>query len=204
MTRLHVFNAPSITDSLRIFYIGRPAGWEHYELKQADSGFALTSDYEYADRGRRNHLQLTLPTGQHYALKTYEGARLTDSSRTVTTSIAFEGPVATVTRGGKASKSVIPPVACAVSAYAPTAQHLPLIRYWKSHGRPATMAIVPADPNPVIIQKQLAHFVAKKTVAGMTNMELENISNIRTVRFVMKDGKIFESARLWSAAGFNL
>jgi imidazolonepropionase-like amidohydrolase len=32
---------------------------------------------------------------------------------------------------------------------------------------------------------------------------LENISNIRSVRFVMKDGKMFESAELWTAAGFK-
>jgi len=32
---------------------------------------------------------------------------------------------------------------------------------------------------------------------------LENISNVRTVRFVMKDGKMFESAALWTAAGFT-
>jgi imidazolonepropionase-like amidohydrolase len=32
---------------------------------------------------------------------------------------------------------------------------------------------------------------------------LENISNIRTGRFVMKDGKLFESAALWTAAGFK-
>ena len=32
---------------------------------------------------------------------------------------------------------------------------------------------------------------------------LENISNIRTVRFVMKDGRMFESAALWTAAGFK-
>jgi imidazolonepropionase-like amidohydrolase len=32
---------------------------------------------------------------------------------------------------------------------------------------------------------------------------LDNISNIRTVRFVMKDGKMFESAALWTIAGFK-
>jgi imidazolonepropionase-like amidohydrolase len=32
---------------------------------------------------------------------------------------------------------------------------------------------------------------------------LDNISNIRTVRFVMKDGRMFESAALWTAAGFT-
>ena len=32
---------------------------------------------------------------------------------------------------------------------------------------------------------------------------LENISNVRSVRFVMKGGKMFESAALWTAAGFK-
>jgi imidazolonepropionase-like amidohydrolase len=32
---------------------------------------------------------------------------------------------------------------------------------------------------------------------------LENISNIRSVRFVVKDGRMFASAALWAAAGFN-
>jgi len=32
---------------------------------------------------------------------------------------------------------------------------------------------------------------------------LENISNIRSARFVMKDGKMFESAALWTEAGFK-
>ena len=45
----------AIADSLRIFYIGRPAGWERYELKPRDGGgMTLTSDYDYVDRGRRN------------------------------------------------------------------------------------------------------------------------------------------------------
>src|SRR3954454_5061345 len=77
----------SLSDSLRIFYIGRPAGWEHYELKPSSAGMTLTSDYDYVDRGRRNHTQLTMNVGNDYSLKSYESARLTDSSRTVTTSI---------------------------------------------------------------------------------------------------------------------
>lgn len=32
---------------------------------------------------------------------------------------------------------------------------------------------------------------------------LDNISNIRAVRFVMKDGRMFESAAPWIAAGFT-
>ena len=59
--------AVSIVDSLRIFYIGRPAGWERYELKPSAGGMTLTSDYDYVDRGRRNHTQLTINVANDYA-----------------------------------------------------------------------------------------------------------------------------------------
>ena len=144
----------AIVDSLRILYIGRPAGWEHYELAPSDGGMTLTSDYDYVDRGRRNHTQLTLTTGNDYALRTFETVRITDSSRTVSASVEFNGARAKVVRGGKAADVTIPAVAYAVSSYFPTAQHLALIRYWQSHGRPRTIAVVPGDPNPVTIRQR--------------------------------------------------
>src|SRR5678815_5427773 len=144
----------TISDSLRIFYIGRPAGWEHYELKPSATGVTLTSDYDYVDRGRRNHSQLTLTAGNDYSLKKYETVRLTDTSRTVVTSIEFDGTHAKVMRNSKSTDVAIPAVAYAVSSYSPTAQHVALIRYWESHGRPKTMAIVPGDPNPVTIKRR--------------------------------------------------
>src|SRR4051812_24214028 len=142
----------SLSDSLRIFYIGRPAGWEHYELKPSSAGMTLTSDYDYVDRGRRNHTQLTINTTNDYALKTFEIDRVTDTSRTAVTSVEFDGTHAKVTRATKSVEVTVPTVAYAVSSYAPTAQHLALIRYWKSHGKPKTIAIVPGDPNPVTIK----------------------------------------------------
>ena len=146
--------ATAIVDSLKIFYIGRPAGWEHYELEPSDGGMTLTSDYDYVDRGRRNHTQLTMSVGNDYALKTLETVRITDTSRTVATSVEFNGARAKFLRNGKSADVAIPAVAYAVSSYFPTAQHLALIRYWESHGRPATMAVVPGDPNPVAIRKR--------------------------------------------------
>ena len=146
--------ATAIVDSLRIFYIGRPAGWEHYELSPSDGGLTLTSDYDYVDRGRRNHTQLAMNVGSDYSLKTFETVRITDTSRTVATSVEFNGARAKFLRNGKSADVAIPAVAYAVSSYFPTAQHLALIRYWESHGRPATIAVVPGDPNPVTIRKR--------------------------------------------------
>ena len=154
----------TVSDSLRIFYIGRPAGWEHYELTQSDggAGYTLTSDYDYVDRGRRNHTALTITTDADYGLKTFETFRVTDTSRTPLISITFSEPASSgpsssarsahVVRGRAATDVAIPNIAYAVSSYQPTVQNLALIRYWEAHKRPATIAVVPGDPNPVTIK----------------------------------------------------
>ena len=143
-----------MADSLRIFYIGRPAGWERYELKPSEGGMTLSSDYDYVDRGRRNHTRLSESLTADFAVKTLEIARFTDTSRTIVTSVELSGGRAKFTRASKTTEVAVPPIAFAISAYAPTAQHLPLIRYWESHGRPKTIAVVPGDPNPVTIKRR--------------------------------------------------
>ncbi|MEP6762848.1 MAG: hypothetical protein ABJB66_00995, partial [Gemmatimonadaceae bacterium] len=147
--------ATSIVDSLQIFYIGRPAGWEHYELKPTEGGdgVMITSDYDYVDRGRRNHSALVMSVANDYAIRKFEQFRITDSARTVTTSVEFDGTHAKMLRNNKTTDVTIPAVAYVVSSYSPTAQHLGLIRYWEAHGMPKTIAIVPGDPNPVTIRK---------------------------------------------------
>jgi len=180
----HSSRVDTVSDSLRIFYIGRPAGWEHYALKSADGGMALTSDYDYVDRGRRNHVQLAMSVASDYALKSFEIARLTDTSRTVMTSVRFDNGTASVVRGTTSSSVKIPSTAYVVSSYAPTAQHLALIRYWESHGRPKTLAVVPGDPNPVTIER-----VAVDTVGSGSN-------TVRLTRYTI-DGVIWGVNYLW-------
>lgn len=181
----------SLSDSLRIFYIGRPAGWEHYEIKSSAAGLTLTSDYDYVDRGRRNHTQLTMDVGGDYSVKSFEITRVTDTSRTVATSVRFDRGHATIVRGGKSADVPIPPAAYVVSSYAPTAQHLALIRYWESHGRPSSLAIVPGDPNPAAIKR-----AAVDTVGSGSN-------RVALTRYTI-DGVIWGINYLWLDANGRL
>lgn len=41
------------TDTLRLYYLGYPIGWERYTIKSVDSGVQLDADFDYIDRGRR-------------------------------------------------------------------------------------------------------------------------------------------------------
>ena len=147
--------AQSTSDSLRIYYVGRPVGWEHYDIAKTDGGLQLNADWSYVDRGRRIHTHAVMKLATDYAPASLKVDRLTDSTRTPALDITVSGRSATIVRGAATTKLELPPVAFAISQYTPVSQHLALIRYWKAHGSPASLAVFPGDPvNPVKIRSQ--------------------------------------------------
>ena len=133
-------------DSLRLYYVGRPVGWERYSIAAQGDGSQLLADFDYIDRGRRNHLGATMSLGADLRPQSLELARVTDTSRTVTVRVDVQGDRATVLRNGTTTQVMLPPVAFALAPYQPVSQHLALVRYWLTHGRPAQLAVVPGGP----------------------------------------------------------
>lgn len=135
-----------LKDSLRLYYVGRPVGWERFEWTARDGGTQMDADFDYIDRGRRNHLNGRLVVDAGNELAAFEIARVTDSSRVVSTRVSVQGRTASIVKNGVRETTELPSTAFVVASYQPIAQHLPLMRYWKSHGRPASLAVVPGAP----------------------------------------------------------
>jgi imidazolonepropionase-like amidohydrolase len=147
--------AQTTSDSLRIYYVGRPVGWEHYTLARTAKDAQLTADWSYVDRGRRIHTTAAAQLGPDYSPRTLNVERVSDTTRTPALDVTVDGKRATVVRNGSSSTVELPAVAFAISQYTPVSQHLALLRYWKAHGSPATLAVFPGDPlNPVRIRRQ--------------------------------------------------
>ena len=148
--------AQTTSDSLRIYYVGRPVGWETYTLTHTARDAQLTADWSYVDRGRRIHTAAAAQLGADYSPRTLKVDRFNDTTRTPALEVSVDGKHATVIRSGGAPATVeLPAVAFPISQYTPVSQHLALLRYWKSHGSPATLAVFPGDPlNPVKIRQQ--------------------------------------------------
>lgn len=148
--------AQATSDSLRIYYVGRPVGWEHYTLAHTAKDVQLTADWNYVDRGRRIHTTAAARLGADYSPRTLKVDRLSDTTRAPALDISVDGTHATVTRNGGAAVTVdLPTIAFAISQYTPVSQHLALLRYWKAHGSPASLAVFPGDPlNPVKIRQE--------------------------------------------------
>ena len=147
--------AQTTSDSLRIYYVGRPVGWEVYTLAHTSKDAQLTADWSYIDRGRRIHTAAVAQLGADYSPRTLKVDRFTDTTRTPALDVTVEGRHATVVRNGAASTVDLPAVAFPISQYTPVSQHLALLRYWKEHGSPSSLPVFPGDPlNPVRIRQQ--------------------------------------------------
>jgi imidazolonepropionase-like amidohydrolase len=156
--------AQDATDSMRIYYVGRPVGWEHYTISKSGAGEELTADWSYIDRGRRIHTQAAMKLAADYAPLSLKVDRLTDTTRTPALAVTVDGRKATVVRNGATATIDLPAQSFAISQYTPVSQHLALIRYWRGHGSPASLAVFPGDPlNPVKIRAQGADNI---TVSG--------------------------------------
>ena len=137
-------------DTLRLYYLGYPIGWERYSLKAVQSGMLMESDFDYVDRGRRTHVEGVLQLAEGYAPRHLEVARVTDTSRTVVTRVDIERQRATVLRDGKTVSVELPKVAFAISPYTPVSQHLAMLRYWMAQGSPASISVVPGGPTNLV------------------------------------------------------
>lgn len=138
--------ATEVHDTLRLHYVGYPVGHERYDLVRDGSGYALSADFSYVDRGRRTHTKGEMHTAADYAPEQLVITRLTDTSSTVDTRVDVKGRSATVFARRQTVQVALPGLAFAIDAHAPVSQHLLLIRYWLAHGRPHTLAVVPGGP----------------------------------------------------------
>jgi hypothetical protein len=139
---------------LRLYYVGYPIGWESYRLTASGSpqkrAYAYTSDFDYVDRGRRTHRVATATLGSDFTPRQLEIARVADTSRTVEARVDVSSSRATVLARGHTDTVAMPRVAFAIAGTSPVSQHMLLLRYWASHGRPRTLAVVPGGPTNVV------------------------------------------------------
>jgi imidazolonepropionase-like amidohydrolase len=135
-----------------LYYVGYPIGWESYRLTAAGSptSYKYTSDFDYVDRGRRTHRVATATLDADFTPHYLEIARVADTSRIVEARIDVNARRATVLSRGREDTVALPRVAFAIAGTSPVSQHLLLLRYWASHGRPRTLAVIPGGPTNVV------------------------------------------------------
>jgi imidazolonepropionase-like amidohydrolase len=117
---------PSETGTFTLFKFEQAIGTERYQIKPEGDRYLLQSGFNFADRGT----DVVLNTNFRFA-PPLTPVRFTIKGDTARLS-AIDQDVTDV-----------PPGAFTLAGYAPVSMQMELLRYWASHGKPASIPLVP-------------------------------------------------------------
>jgi len=117
---------PSESGTFTLFKFEQAIGIERYTIRPDGDRYLLTSGFNFADRGTdvtlNTSFQFQAPlTPTHFKIKG-DTARLSMIDEEV---------------------SEVPPATFTLAGYAPVSMQMELLRYWASHGKPASIPLVP-------------------------------------------------------------
>jgi imidazolonepropionase-like amidohydrolase len=134
---------PAESGQFTLFKFEQAIGEEHYDVRPDGDLFALTSTFSFTDRGTPVRLSTSAKfdrmfTPARFVIKG-DTARITGIDEEVT----IAGGNATVRDGTETRQTPVPAGAFTLAGYAPPSMQMELMRYWTSHGRPASVPLLP-------------------------------------------------------------
>ena len=149
--------APTTVDSgeIRVHLLGHAIGSERYVIHGDDGALALTDTFAFTDRGGRVQL-----VSSARVTRSFESLHLHAVGRTyrfvnVDADVAVDGKRAHVRNLGDSATIDVPKAFFAIAGYAPLEAQALLVRYWETHGRPASIVTAPGDPTTTVAVEDL-------------------------------------------------
>ena len=181
--------APSPPDgehgTIRLHYLQKPIGVERYDLVTDGGGLRLSSDFDFTDRGGRVQLTSTLETAADFSPRHFAARGKSYRFVNVDSDVRLENGAAMVRADGTERRVPLSGPAFTVDGYAPFSVQMMLVRWWKQHGQPHTVATVPGMPtNDVVIESRGRDVIA----VGSKSVTLDRFSI---------DGVVWGRETLW-------
>jgi imidazolonepropionase-like amidohydrolase len=121
----------------------QPIGEETYTIAHDGGALTLKIEFAFTDRGTKVPLSATLKAADDYTPQSFIIKGKTSRISDIDSDVELNGSNATI-RQGKDTRSVAAPQSFfTISGYAPVAMQMALIRYWRAHGSPAQLAMLP-------------------------------------------------------------
>jgi len=170
------------TGKFRLHKFEQPIGEENYTITHDGSTLTLKSDFLFTDRGTKVPLSATLKTADDYTPQSFIIKGNTSRMSDIDSDVELSGSNATIRQGKETQTVSAPQSFFTISGYAPVAVQMALVRYWRAHGSPAQLTMLPAGE--VKIQDR-----------GLETIEVEGHS-IQMERYTVR-GLIWGMETLW-------
>ncbi len=136
--------AASETGKFRLHKFEQAIGEESYSIGTGGKSLTVKSTFLFTDRGTKVPLRATLKASADYTPRSFEIKGKTSRASTINSEVRVKGVSAAISENKKARTADAPAKFFTISGYAPVAMQMALIRYWRSHGSPPTLATLPS------------------------------------------------------------
>src|SRR5580693_920080 len=167
----------------------QPIGEETYTIVHDGGSLTLKTDFVFTDRGSKVPLSATLKAADDYTPQSFVIKGNTSSMSDIDSDVEVNGSNATIRQGKETHTATASQSFFTISGYAPVAVQMALVRYWRAHGSPAQLTMLPAGE--VKIQDR-----------GLETIEVDGRS-LQMERYTVR-GLIWGMETLWMDGKDNL
>ena len=139
--------SPADPGTILVSLIGRPVGREVFSITAGpDGGTSFTADLDLTERNGRLQVSSSMRLGADLTPLDFIVKGKSYRFVNVDTAVKVVGGVATVTSLGETKTFEAPRRFFTAQSYAPLSARALLIRYWKQHGQPESLPLLPGEP----------------------------------------------------------
>lgn len=122
----------------------QPIGEESYTIVRDGDALALQTDFLFTDRGSKVPLKASWRAALDLTPQVFQIKGNTSRMSTIDAEVTVANGKAKI-RDGKETREVdVPKQYFTIAGYSPVSIQMMLLRYWRSHGRPATLTTLPS------------------------------------------------------------
>jgi imidazolonepropionase-like amidohydrolase len=136
--------------TIRVHLLGHAIGRESFAIRATTGALELTDTFAFTDRGGRVQLASTLRLTPAFEPLNLRSVGKTYRFVNVDADVVVSGKRAQVRSLGDSATFDVPAKFFTVAGYAPLEVQALLVRYWETHGRPASIATAPGDPTTTV------------------------------------------------------
>lgn len=136
-------NQSTEAGKFRLHKFEQPIGEESYTITRQDQTLTLKSQFLFTDRGSKVPLETTFKAASDYSPQSFETRGKSCRFCPIDWEIQIAGKSARVRQEKETRTVTAPDIFFVTSGYAPVAMQMAMMRYWREHGSPAELALVP-------------------------------------------------------------
>jgi len=127
-----------------LFKFEQRIGEEKYEIRPGRTGSTLTSTFSFADRGTTVPLTTTLQLDDARVPARFSVKGRAARTSAIDVEVTVTAGTADIREGAATRRAPAPGGFFTMAGYAPPSLQMALMRHWVSHGRPASVPLLPA------------------------------------------------------------